>query len=102
MKPLLLFLGLVFSTMSHAIESTVTVPWQAFDSIYKEQIRQDLKKAEKPEPDPLMTLENIQYDLNVRGGQATGTITIAGSAVWVAGYTNSARAIVVSAGLMSR
>ena len=79
MKPFLLSLGIVFSTMSYAIESSVTVPWQAFDSIYKQQIEQNIKKAEKPEPDPLMTLDSIQYDLNVRGEQATGTIAIAGS-----------------------
>lgn len=79
MKPLLLFLGLIFSTSPHATESTVTVPWQAFDSIYKEQIEQDLKKAEQPEPEPLVTLESIQYDLNVQGEQVLGTIAISGS-----------------------
>ena len=79
MKPLLLFLGVIFSTSPHAIESSVTVPWQAFDSIYKEQIEQDLKKSEVPEPEPLITLESIQYDLNVQGEQVIGTIAITGS-----------------------
>ena len=79
MKLLILFIGIVFSTTPYAIESTVTVPWQAFDSIYKEQIEQDLKKAEIPEPDPLIALESIQYDLTVQGEQVIGTIAIAGS-----------------------
>jgi len=79
MKFLVLIVGLLSSTGIVANESSVTVPWQAFDSIYKEQIQQDLKSAETPEPEPLITLENIQYDLNIQGEQIIGTVVIAGS-----------------------
>ncbi len=79
MKHLIFTLGLVFTIGSQANESSVTVPWQEFDSIYKEQIQQELKSTEISEPEPLITLENIQYDLNVQGEQITGTVAIAGS-----------------------
>lgn len=79
MKQLIIVIGLVFTTWSYATESSVTVPWQAFDSIYKEQIKQDLKSAEVADPDPLITLEDIQYDLTIKAEQVTGTVAIAGS-----------------------
>ena len=79
MKQLIVILGLVFSTGAIAIETTVTVPWQEFDAIYKDQISQGFKDLEKPEPDPVITLENIQYDLEVKDSQVTGSVSIIGS-----------------------
>lgn len=79
MKQCILIAGLIFSSWSFATESSVTVPWQEFDAIYKDQITQDLIAEEVSEPDPVITLENIQYDLEVRQTQVTGTVSISGS-----------------------
>ncbi len=79
MKQLIIVICLLFTTGSYATESSVTVPWQAFDSIYKEQIEQDLKSTEIVDPDPLISLEDVQYDLKFKGEQVTGTVSIAGS-----------------------
>lgn len=72
MKLLIFILGLVFSLSSLLIESTVTVPWKEFDAIYKDQISQTFKAQEKPDPDPVITLENILYDLEVKGHRPPG------------------------------
>lgn len=79
MKQLFLILGLVFSACSYAVESTVTVPWQEFDAIYKDQISQAFKALEKPDPEPVITLENILYDLEVKDSKVTGAVSISGS-----------------------
>lgn len=79
MKQIILILGLVFSTGSLATESTVTVPWQEFDAIYKDQISQGFRDLEKPEPDPVITLETIQYHLEIKDSQVTGSVSIVGS-----------------------
>ncbi|MCP4430660.1 MAG: hypothetical protein GY806_06755 [Gammaproteobacteria bacterium] len=79
MKLFLLIVGLVFSCWSLATESTVTVPWQEFDEIYKDQITQDLIAEKVAEPDPIVTLEDIRYDFNVLGSQVTGSVSISGS-----------------------
>ncbi len=78
MKPLLLIFALVFTTGSQASESSVTVPWQEFDAIYKDQLTQSLT-TEEVEPEPVITLEDIQYDLNVQGELVSGSIFIRGS-----------------------
>ncbi|MCP4186052.1 MAG: hypothetical protein GY763_00460 [Gammaproteobacteria bacterium] len=79
MNKFILIAGLIFSSWSHAVESTVTVPWPEFDTIYKERIAQDLKTKEVTEPAPVMVLENIEYDLKVHESQVTGTVSVNGS-----------------------
>ena len=79
MKQYILIFGLIFSSWSFAVESTVTVPWQEFEAIYKDRITQDLKAEEAPVQDPLISLENILYDLEVHQTRVTGTVSISGS-----------------------
>ncbi len=78
MKLFLLIVGLLSSTMTFAAESTVTVPWHEFESIYEEQLKQSLK-VEKPKPDPVITLESAKYNLSVHGAMVSGSVSISGS-----------------------
>ena len=78
MKLLFLVAALLSSTAIFATESSVTVPWSEFDTIYKEQLTQSLT-TEEVEPEPVITLEDIQYDLKVQGELVSGSITIRGN-----------------------
>jgi len=79
MKQLLILIVLIISARVHAIEPTVTVPWQAFDKLYQGQIKQALKRQDIPEPEPVIVLEQVQYDLKIVNAQAIGSISIVGS-----------------------
>ena len=78
MRKLFLMLGLVLPSWCYAAESTVTVPWASFDNLYRGQIEQQFLPLEE-EPEPLLSLDQIRYDLSVDGALATGTISIAGN-----------------------
>ena len=78
MRTLVLLLGLSLHSMCIAVESTVTVPWNSFDDLYRGQIEQEFMQDEV-EPEPLVSLEQIRYDLRIRGALAVGTVSIAGN-----------------------
>ncbi|MCP4768244.1 MAG: hypothetical protein GY875_18490 [Gammaproteobacteria bacterium] len=77
MKHLLLMLGLLSQSWCLAAESTVTVPWDSFDNIYRDQIKQQFEKVESP-PTPIINLDQIRYDLSLVDRYATGTVTMEG------------------------
>ncbi len=78
MRKLILMLGLSLYSCCLAAESTVTVPWNSFDDLYRGQIEQQFMPIEE-DPEPLVSLEQIRYDLKINGTLATGTVTIAGN-----------------------
>lgn len=78
MKIPLLVLGLTVFSLAYATEPTVTVPWQSFDNLYREQIEQKFRPT-KVEPKPIINLEQIRYDLEIEDNQAIGTVSIAGN-----------------------
>ncbi len=88
MRMLVLLLGLTLHSWCFAVESTVTVPWNSFDHLYRGQIEQEFLQVED-EPEPLVTLEQIRYDLKIRGALAVGTVSIAGNVL--VGYPQPVR-----------
>ena len=88
MRKLVLLLGLTLHSWCYAAESTVTVPWNSFDSLYREQIEQQFRPVEKT-PEPLVNLEQIRYDLKINGGLAIGRVSIAGNVL--VGYPEPVR-----------
>jgi hypothetical protein len=79
MKNSIAMLLLIASSLTYAIEPNVTVPWHEFDDLYKKQITQSLKAGDAPEPDPIITLEQVQYNLKIVDAQATGSVSIIGN-----------------------
>ena len=77
MKNSIVIILLMVSSLTYAVEPTVTVPWQEFDDLYKKQITQSLEAGDDPEPDPVITLEQVQYDLKIVDAQATLAAQIA-------------------------
>lgn len=88
MRTLVLLLGLTLHSLCFAVESTVTVPWNSFDDLYRGQIEQEFIDVEM-EPEPLVSLEQIRYDLKIRGALAVGTVSIAGNVL--VGYPQPVR-----------
>ncbi len=88
MRPLILLLALSLAQWCYAAESTVTVPWESFDNLYRGQIEQQFLPIEE-EPNPLVSLEQIFYDLEIDGELAIGTVSVAGSVL--VGYPDPVR-----------
>ncbi len=88
MRRLFILLGLTIHGWCYAVESTVTVPWNSFDSLYRGQIEQQFKPVED-EPEPLVSLDQIRYDLKIYGDLAIGTVSIAGNVL--VGYPGPVR-----------
>ena len=88
MSKLLLLLGLLLPAWCHAAESTVTVPWTSFDNLYRGQIEQQFLPPEE-EPEPLLSLDQVRYDLRIDGALVTGTVSIAGNVL--VGYPQPVR-----------
>ncbi len=88
MRPLILLLTLSLAQWCYAAESTVTVPWESFDNLYRGQIEQQFLPIEE-EPNPLVSLEQIFYDLEIDGELAIGTVSVAGSVL--VGYPDPVR-----------
>ena len=58
-------------------QSTITVPWDEFKTLYQERLEQILKPT-KQKPEPVYTIEEAVYRLSVTDAGATGTITLSG------------------------
>ena len=78
MKHCIILFTLILSPWIHASESTVTVPWEEFNVLYKERIEQKLKIVDD-KADPIIVLEHIEYNLEIKGTQAIGIVSITGN-----------------------
>ena len=78
MRKLIMLLGLILPAWCYPAESTVTVPWASFDNLYRGQIEQQFLPLEEA-PEPLVSLDQVRYDLSIDGMLATGMISIAGN-----------------------
>ena len=58
-------------------QSTVTVPWDEFSTLYRERLEQTLKPGE-PQPEPVYTIEEAAYRLQVSDVGASGTVFLRG------------------------
>ena len=72
------FTGILGHGWCQAAESTVTIPWESFNTLYRDQIKQEFKTVE-PDPIPIINLEQAQYDLRVHDKQIIGRVTLTGS-----------------------
>ena len=60
-------------------DSTVTVPWEEFQTLYKKQIEDSLKQQLEPDKlPPLYVLENISYQLSLAETVVTGRVLLQG------------------------
>ena len=80
MKHLLLVFGLITSPFTLANEQFITVPWEEFDVLYRNQIKKDLEQSET-DKSTVVSLERVKYDLQVDDYQATGLVSIWGNAI---------------------
>ncbi len=76
----ILLLGIVSCPWVYAADSTVTVPWEEFDQLYKGQVEQSFKVI-KEQPSPVTSLELVEYDVSIQGAQAIGTISVLGNVI---------------------
>ena len=80
MKHLFLVFGLITSPFTLANEPFITVPWEEFDVLYRNQIKENLEQSETDKT-TVISLERVKYDLQVDDYQATGVVSIWGNAI---------------------
>ena len=79
MRVAMLFLVCFFWPIIGVTDSTVTVPWQEFQTLYKKQLEDTLKQQfETKQLSPLYGLDVVSYQLNLAETVVTGRVLLQG------------------------